>query len=123
MAEDLHRLFERFQRRFGETVKAEDRTFVCQALEDAEETVLDFIGRDKLPARLDSVVVELAVIAYNKLGAEGASSRSEGGISISFDDLPPDIRKRLDNYPRKVGVIRAHKEERPDDDAAVESNG
>lgn len=78
-------------------------------LDSAEDTILDVIGRDELPARLVSVQVELAVIAYNRQGAEGETARSEGGISRSFvSDLPPGMQKRLQNYPRKVGVIRAN---------------
>lgn len=78
-------------------------------LDSAEDTILDVIGRDELPARLVSVQTELAVIAYNRQGAEGETARSEGGISRSFvSDLPPDMQKRLQNYPRKVGVIRAN---------------
>lgn len=78
-------------------------------LDSAEDTILDVIGRDELPARLVSVQAELAVIAYNRQGAEGETARSEGGISRSFvSDLPPDMQKRLQNYPRKVGVIRAN---------------
>ena len=77
-------------------------------LSEAQDTILDIIGREELPARFMSVQVELAVIAYNKQGAEGESSRSEGGISRSFvDGLPDDLKQRLKNYPRKVGVIRA----------------
>ena len=68
-------------------------------LDSAEDTILDVIGRDELPARLVSVQTELAIIAYNR----------QGGISRSFvSDLPPDMQKRLQNYPRKVGVIRAN---------------
>lgn len=78
-------------------------------LDSAEDTILDVIGRDELPARLISVQTELAVIAYNRQGAEGETARSEGCISRSFvSDLPPDMQKRLQNYPRKVGVIRAN---------------
>lgn len=78
-------------------------------LDSAEDTILDVIGRDELPARLVSVQTELAVIAYNRQGAEGETARSEGGVSRSFvSDLPPDMQKRLQNYPRKVGVIRAN---------------
>lgn len=77
-------------------------------LSEAQDAILDIIGREELPARLISVQVELAVIAYNKQGAEGESARSEGGISRSFiDGLPDDLKQRLKNYPRKVGVIRA----------------
>lgn len=78
-------------------------------LDSAEDTILDVIGRDELPARLVSVQTELAVISYNRQGAEGETARSEGGISRSFiSDLPSDLQKRLQNYPRKVGVIRAN---------------
>lgn len=77
-------------------------------LSEAQDAILDIIGREELPARLISVQVELAVIAYNKQGAEGESARSEGGISRSFiDGLPDDLKQRLKNYPRKVGFIRA----------------
>ena len=78
-------------------------------LDSAEDTILDVIGRDEMPARLISVQTELAIIAYNRQGAEGETARSEGGISRSFvSDLPSDMQKRLQNYPRKVGVIRAN---------------
>lgn len=75
-------------------------------LDDAEDTVLDLIGRDELPKRLESVVVALAVIAWERLGTEGSASRSEGGLSLSFiDGLPADLKARLVSYPRKVRVI------------------
>ena len=76
-------------------------------LGDAADAVCDFIGRDNVPERLVSVQVQLAVIAYNRRGAEGESSRSEGGISQSFDALPPDMLRRLRSYPRKAGVIHS----------------
>lgn len=79
---------------------------VC--LELAEAAVLDYIGRSSLPKTAESIVIKLAVIYYNRLGNEGESSRTEGGISQSFvTDIPADIKKQLDNYPRKVGVIHA----------------
>lgn len=92
---------ERFKLLTGEPDEA-----LCELLlSDAADAVCDFIGRDSVPERLISVQVQLAVIAYNKRGAEGESSRSEGGISQSFDALPPDMLKRLRNYPRKAVVL------------------
>ncbi len=75
-------------------------------LSDAADAVCDYIGRDAVPERLVSVQVQLALIAYNKRGAEGESSRSEGGISQSFDGLPPEMLARLKNYPRKARVLK-----------------
>ncbi|MCQ2463991.1 MAG: phage head-tail connector protein [Oscillospiraceae bacterium] len=75
-------------------------------LETAVDTILDYIGRDELPPRLESVVVQYAVILYNQMGAEGETSRSQGGVSQSFlNDLPPALLRRLKQYPRKVRVI------------------
>ena len=85
---------------------SEETAEVC--LDLAQSAVLDYIGRDSLPKGAESIVIKLAVIYYNRLGNEGESSRSEGGISQSFvTDIPADIKKQLQNYPRKVGVINA----------------
>lgn len=113
-------LFERFQRNFGRYIDTKDTPSVLQELEDAGNAVCDLIGRDKVPERLVDVQIELAIIAFNKRGAEGESSRSEGGISRNFEALPPLMLKRLNNYPRKVGVIRAINDEGPVEDGTEE---
>ena len=95
---------ERFKLLAGITDDSQDG-LITALLSDAEDSVRDYIGRDVVPERLVSVQVQLAVIAYNKRGAEGESSRSEGGISQSFDGLPPELMARLKNYPRKAGVL------------------
>ena len=97
-------MIERFKVLAGITDNSQD-ALIALLLEDAGEAVCDYIGRDSVPERLRSVQVQLAVMAYNKRGAEGESSRSEGGISQSFDGLPPEMRERLKNYPRKAGVL------------------
>ena len=102
-----HRLYDDFVNRLGEAVAAADVSFVNSLLNEAEDFTKDKIGRDTIPNRLDSAVVLLSVIAYNKRGAEGESSRSEGGISRAFDDLPITLRERFNNYPRKVGTVYA----------------
>ena len=74
----------------------------------AQDAVLDYIQRDELPKAAESVVIKLAVIYYNRLGNEGETARTEGGISQSFNsDIPMDILRQLRNYPRKVGVIHS----------------
>ena len=83
---------------------------VCLSM--AQDAVLDYIGRPEIPKGAESIVIKLAVIYYNRLGNEGETARTEGGISQSFcNDIPEDIKKQLRNYPRKVGVIRETVEE------------
>lgn len=111
-----HRLYDDFVKRLGESVAVGDVNFVNSLLNEAEDFTKDKIGRDTIPNRLDSAVVLLSVIAYNKRGAEGESSRSEGGISRAFDDLPVTLRERYNNYPRKVGVVYARDNNTDNDD-------
>lgn len=84
----------------------EDRLGVL--LLQAENTILDIIGREALPERLIDVQAALALIYYNRSGTEGESKRAEGDITMSFiDGLPDEMKLRLKNYPRKVGVVYA----------------
>ena len=95
----------------GGTCCCEDGTLNA-LLETATDIILVYIGLDELPQRLESVVVQYAVILYNQMGAEGETSRSQGGVSQSFiNDLPPAMLRRLQNYPRKVRVIRSETSE------------
>ena len=44
---------------------------------------------------------ELAIIYYNRIGSEGVSSQSQGGVSVSYStDIPEAIRKRLQAFVR-----------------------
>ena len=74
----------------------------------AENTILDCIGRDTLPERLNDMVVQAAITIYGRLGNEGVQKLTEGDISVSFSDfITDDMKARLRNYPRKVGTVNA----------------
>ncbi len=82
-------------------------------LEDAESEILDFTNRDTLPVRAEALQRELAIIYRNRLGSEGETSRSEGGVSVSYStDIPENIKNRLIAFRRLklVGVANANKE-------------
>ena len=77
-------------------------------LQNAENLILDYIGRAVLPERLNDMVVQVAAAMYNRLGNEGEEKRTENDISVSFSSLiTEDMKMRLRNYPRKVGCISA----------------
>lgn len=80
-----------------------DEDLLSLLLADAIEYVLGYTNRTELPAALNKSVRDLAVIAYNRLGTEGETGRSEGGESYSFDTAPKQIHDVLDRY-RLVGV-------------------
>lgn len=67
-------------------------------LEDAESSVLAYTNRTRMIDAFRKPVRDLAVIAYNRLGTEGESSRNGGGESYSFDNAPKQIYDVLNCY-------------------------
>lgn len=57
----------------------------------AEERLLELTNRTKMTTKLTSAKRNWAVIAYNRLGMEGEGSRSQGGISSAFIEIPEEI--------------------------------
>jgi len=72
-------------------------------LEDAKEYVLSYTNRTVLIPQLEKTVRDLAVVAYNRLGTEGETGRSEGKGSYTFDAAPKQIYDIL-NLHRLVRV-------------------
>lgn len=78
-------------------------------LEDAETEILDYCNRDVLLPRMLGLQRELAIVYYNRLGSEGESYRSEGGVSVSYStDIPENIKRRLNSYRRLKAVRLAN---------------
>lgn len=75
-----------------------DEALLSLLLEDAKEFVLGYTGRMVMAPGLEKTVRDLAVVAYNRRGTEGESSRSGGGESYSFDAAPRHIYDVLDRY-------------------------
>ena len=68
-------------------------------IEDAVILVLDYTNQDKMLDSMWLYVRQLATITFNRESTEGASSRSEGGISQSFvEDIPLNIQRGLNRY-------------------------
>lgn len=87
----------------------EDIDLLEQLLEDAEAEMLDYCNRDVLLPRMLGLQRELAIVYYNRLGSEGESSRSEGGVSVSYStDIPENLKRRLNSYRRLKAVRLAN---------------
>ena len=76
--------FERIKILTGER----DEELVEVVLEDATDWVLAYTGRKKMIPELKKTVRDLAVIAINRMGTEGESSRTGAGESYNFDNAP-----------------------------------
>ena len=75
-----------------------DEVLISLLLEDATAFVLSYTGRTRIVTGLEKAVRDLAVIALNRMGTEGETSRSGGGESYSFDSAPKHIYDTLDRY-------------------------
>ncbi len=75
--------------------EAPDDALLQELLTLARHQVLAFTGRRELPDELTGALLRLAVIAYNRLGAEGERVRREGSLSITLDGLPEDVLRLL----------------------------
>lgn len=68
-------------------------------VEDAIAEVKNYVNAaesETLPPSVKHIVKELALIRFNRIGAEGISSTSQSGISESYiEDLPAGLRRQL----------------------------
>lgn len=75
-----------------------DELLLGDLYEDAQEFILSYTSRTTLPVQLEKAVRDLVVIAYNRMGTEGETGRSEGGENYSFDSAPKHIYDILNRY-------------------------
>lgn len=82
-----------------EGVRSDD--LLSALLSQAEAAVLDYTNRKTSIERLTPVIIDYTVVLYNRMGTEGETARSEGGISHTFSDgFPEEIKARLKPYIR-----------------------
>lgn len=75
-------------------------------LKDAVIDALDYCNRDILVDNMSSAVKDLYLFRRNTEGVEGETSRSEGGISQSFEvGIPKRIQAKLNRY--RVAKVRS----------------
>lgn len=69
-----------------------------QLVDDAAEWAQTYTRRATVPDGMLVAIGDLALIAYNRMGTEGESSRSEGGESYSFESAPARVYDNLGMY-------------------------
>ena len=75
------------------------------ALKDiAESEVKAYCNIDDISG-LESAIIQIVILKYNRLGTEGISSESYSGISANYcEDYPPGITRML-NQKRRLKVL------------------
>jgi hypothetical protein len=68
-------------------------------IEQAQSEFLYYCNREDVPATAANLIIEMVLVKYSKLGAEGLASQSFSGISDNFiDGYPANILKALNKY-------------------------
>ena len=68
-------------------------------LEDAMDDVLGYTNRTEVVSGMESSIRDLAVVRWNEEGNEGESSRSEGGVSQTFETgIPKKVKEKLSRF-------------------------
>lgn len=83
-----------------------DEELLSSLLQMAEEEILSLTNRGKMTDKLKPIVRKWALIAYNRMGVEGEASRSEGGISSAFVEIPKEIQDAIKR--NRLGRVCGH---------------
>lgn len=95
MLEDTQKLINNIKTLTGES----DEQLLSFLLEKASNQILVETNRTALPKQLEYVVVDYTLYLYNVSSGTGESSRSEGGISVSYTtEIPPHISNAIRNF-------------------------
>lgn len=80
----------------------------------AQEKICALTNRSKIITALIPAARDWAVVAYNRLGMEGETSRSEAGISSAFAEIPKDVNDAIRQY--RLGRVSGHAYEKRSDE-------
>lgn len=87
-----------------------------QYLDDGESFLLSETNRNQLNDALARIVVDVAYHDYNVDKQFGETSRSEGGVSVSYDKNYPPRILRIINSNRQLKAVKIADENRPKKD-------
>lgn len=78
-----------------------DTDILSLIIEQAQAFVLDYCNIEEIPQTLNSVLLDMCKQDVNKLLAEGFSSETAGGSSVTYEsDYTPQVYKRLRKHKR-----------------------
>ena len=67
-------------------------------IKEAGYFILSVTRQPLVPLALEGAQVDIAVSAYTKRGAEGESTHSEGGVSVTYESLSSSLQALLRSH-------------------------
>lgn len=83
------------KKRLPDVQGEEQDSLLLALLDDAGAMIQNLTWRSEVPGALKNAQVRLAILLYNRLGAEGETARTEGDVQRAFDALPQDVKKEI----------------------------
>ena len=77
---------------------AKDEELLEDLISDAAAMICAYTMRQSVPAQLEGVQLEIAVLLYNRMGLEGENVHDEGSIRRSVDSLPEYVRRQINPW-------------------------
>ena len=78
-----------------------DDSVIALVIAQAQSYILDYCNLEEIPSLLESVLFDMCKQDLNKLRAEGISSESAGGSTLSYEqDYTQNVYKRLKKHKR-----------------------
>ena len=95
-------MLQRLKRRLPD---AADEALLADLLEEAAAFIRAYTRREAVPDELEDAQVRVAAILYNRMGMEGESTRTEGGVTHTAEALPEDLKSWLNGW-RLASTVR-----------------
>ena len=87
------------------TGRTDKDTLFNYLISQAQADFKAYCNRDTIPEGTDDIIIQMVLVKWNKLGAEGLASESFSGMNNSYvDGYPANITAALNNY-RKLKVL------------------
>lgn len=84
-----------------------DAGLIDALLAQADGLIRGYLCREVVPEGLDAARAMLALVLFNRMGAEGESSRKEGDVNSVFEAMPEAVRLTLRPYRMARAVMNA----------------
>lgn len=81
--------------KLGANYKETDNDLLDEILDDITSIACDISNRKKSDEKLEPYIRKAVVAEYLCRGAEGLTSRSEGSISSSYNDIVGELRNNI----------------------------
>lgn len=78
-----------------------DDSVIALVIAQAQSYILDYCNLEEIPSLLESVLFDMCKQDLNRLRAEGISSESAGGSTLSYEqDYTQNVYRRLKKHKR-----------------------